>query len=130
MAVAIGTRLNHYRIDPGLSESIRGLIDGKISRLKEEERRLLSAASVQGYEFDSAVIAQALDLDAADVEDQLESLERVHVLVRQVEEREFPDRTGPIPRTASGNEHEPSLDKTRKARGGACSAERYSGFVY
>jgi tetratricopeptide (TPR) repeat protein len=80
-------------IDPGLPESVRGLIDRKISRLKEEERRLLSAASVQGYEFDSAVIAQALDLDAADVEDQLESLERVHVLVRQVEEREFPDHT-------------------------------------
>jgi predicted ATPase len=80
-------------IDPGLPESIRGLIDRKISRLKEEERRLHSAASVQGYEFDSAVIAQALDLDAVDVEDQLESLERVHVLVRQVEEREFPDRT-------------------------------------
>src|SRR5262249_33820648 len=60
----------------------------------EADRRLLLAASVQGLEFDSAVVARVLNLEAAEVEERLEVLERVHALVRAVErEREFPDRT-------------------------------------
>jgi predicted ATPase len=54
---------------------------------------LLVAASVQGYEFDAAVVAKVLGLDAADVEERLEALERVHTFVRFVGEYEFPDRT-------------------------------------
>jgi len=59
----------------------------------EEDRRLLVAASVQGYEFEAAVVAQALARDAADVEEQLQGLERVHAFVKLVREHEFPDRT-------------------------------------
>ena len=69
------------------------MIQRKIDQLGEEDRRLLVAASVQGSEFDSAVVAQALALDAADVEERLEGLERVHAFVRLVREHEFPDRT-------------------------------------
>jgi tetratricopeptide (TPR) repeat protein len=54
---------------------------------------LLVAASVQGYEFDAAVVAKALALEAAEVEERLEGLERVHAFVRRVQEREFPDAT-------------------------------------
>jgi len=54
---------------------------------------LLVAASVQGYDFDSAVLAKVLALDAAEVEEHLERLERVHAFVRLVREHEFPDRT-------------------------------------
>src|SRR5262249_35275944 len=76
-----------------LPESVRSLIERKIAQLGDEDRRVLVAASVQGYEFDAAVVAQALARDPADVEEQLDRLERVHAFVRLVGEQEFPDRT-------------------------------------
>ena len=79
-------------LERALPESVRGMIVRKIAQLDDEGRRLLVAASVQGYEFDSAVVARALELLALDVEASLERLERVHALVRLVEERELPDR--------------------------------------
>src|SRR5262249_11514960 len=57
------------------------------------DRRLLRAASVQGPEFDSAVLAGSLGLAAAEVEERLDALERVHALVRLVREQEHPDGT-------------------------------------
>jgi predicted ATPase len=76
-----------------LPESVRSMIERKIAQLGDEDRRLLVAASVQGYEFDAAVVAKALGQDAADVEERLEGLERVHAFIRLVGEHEFPDRT-------------------------------------
>jgi predicted ATPase len=76
-----------------LPESVRSMIERKIAQLGEDDRRLLVAASVQGYEFDTAVVSEALGLDAADVEERFEVLERIHAFVRLVREHEFPDRT-------------------------------------
>ena len=42
-----------------LPESVRGMIARKIEQVDEEDRRLLLAASVQGHEFDSAIVAEA-----------------------------------------------------------------------
>jgi predicted ATPase/predicted Ser/Thr protein kinase len=75
-----------------LPESVRSMIQRKVEQLDDEDRRLLAAASVQGQEFDSAVVAGALDMDAGEVEERLQALERVHGLVRLVREHEFPDR--------------------------------------
>ncbi len=74
-----------------LPESVRSMIQRKIDQLSDAERRLLSAASVQGQEFDSAVVARALEMDAAEVEERLEILERIHLFVRKVGEQDFPD---------------------------------------
>ncbi len=76
-----------------LPESVRGMIERKIAQLGEEDRPLLLAASVQGYEFDSAVVAQVLNLEAEQVEERLEKLDRVVAFVRLVSERELPNRT-------------------------------------
>jgi predicted ATPase len=76
-----------------LPESVRGMIQRKIEQLSEDDRRLLVAASVQGYEFDSAVLSRALDQDPAEVEDRLNKLDRVHAFVRVLAEQELPDRT-------------------------------------
>jgi hypothetical protein len=76
-----------------LPESVRSMIERKIAQLGEEDRRVLVAASVQGSEFEAAVVARALALDAANVEEQLERLEHVHAFLRLVGEHEFPDRT-------------------------------------
>ncbi|MCI0336199.1 MAG: protein kinase [Acidobacteria bacterium] len=81
------------QIERELPESVRGMIERKIAQLDEEDRHLLLAASVQGYEFDSAVIAEALKADPAEVEERLEDLERVHAFVRLMGEKEFPDHT-------------------------------------
>jgi tetratricopeptide (TPR) repeat protein len=80
-------------IQQDLPESVRSMIQRKIDQLSEADRRLLVAASVQGYEFDAAVLAKALALEAAEVEERLEGLERVHAFVRRLQEREFPDGT-------------------------------------
>jgi serine/threonine protein kinase/tetratricopeptide (TPR) repeat protein len=76
-----------------LPQSVRSMIERKIDQLGESDRRLLAVASVQGYEFDSGVVAAVLGVDAADVEDQLVTLERVYVFVKRVAEVELPDRT-------------------------------------
>lgn len=80
-------------IEGELPESVRSMVQRKIEQLGEDDRKLLVGASVQGYEFDSAVVGKALGIDSAHVEDQLEALERVHSFVRMVDEHEFPDRT-------------------------------------
>jgi predicted ATPase len=76
-----------------LPESVRGMIQRKVDQLSAADRHLLMAASVQGPEFDSVVVAQLLGREAADVEERLEVLERVHSMVRLVREQTFPDRT-------------------------------------
>jgi predicted ATPase len=76
-----------------LPESVRGMVQRKMDQLSPADRQLLMAASVQGAEFDSAVVARLLGREAADVEERLEVLDRVHVMVRLVREQTFPDRT-------------------------------------
>jgi predicted ATPase len=76
-----------------LPESMRAMIERMIGQLDERDRQLLVAASVQGHEFDSAVIARALGRDDASTEDRLQVLEQVHQLAALVEEREFPTKT-------------------------------------
>jgi predicted ATPase len=75
-----------------LPESIRSLIRRKLERLGEADCRLLSAASVQGTEFDAVVLAAVLERDAVEVEEQLADLDRVHALVRLLREYDLPDR--------------------------------------
>jgi TolB-like protein/predicted ATPase/Flp pilus assembly protein TadD len=79
-------------IERELPESVRGMIERKIAQLSEDDRKLLVAASVQGYEFDSAVVAEVLGLEADEVEERLEKLERVFAFVKLVSESEFPNR--------------------------------------
>ena len=76
-----------------LPDSVRSIIQRTIDRLDEADRRLLVTASVQGTEFDSAVIAKAIGVDAADVEEQLDRLERVHGIVHFVAETILPGDT-------------------------------------
>jgi len=75
----------------GLPASIQGMIERKVGLLSEEDRRLLSAAAVQGPEFDSSLLAETLEKEPDEVEERLGSLDQVHMLVRMVGEREFPN---------------------------------------
>ena len=79
-------------IERNVPESLRGMIERKLERLDDHERQLLRVAAVQGFQFDSAIVAQVLERDPADVEDALQSLDRVHGLVQLLREQELPSR--------------------------------------
>lgn len=76
-----------------LPESIANLIEATLSQLTTEDRQLLQSASVQGVEFDAAVVADALHLDRVDVEERLQEVERLQGLLRTIGEVEFRDGT-------------------------------------
>jgi serine/threonine protein kinase/predicted ATPase len=73
--------------------SVRSMIQRKIDSLSEQDRRLLQAASIEGTEFHSVVLAAAISADAAEVEERLENIERTHFFVERIGEKEFPDGT-------------------------------------
>ncbi len=76
-----------------LPESMRSMVERKIGQLSEADCLLLSAASVQGYSFDSVVVAAALNRDPGEVEDRLDELDRIHTFVQRRDEHDFPDGT-------------------------------------
>ena len=78
-------------VERHLPESTRSMIEAKIAQLNDSERQLLTIGSVQGFEFDAAVIAQVSGGDPATVEEQLDRLQRVHAFVRHVRQVELPD---------------------------------------
>jgi tetratricopeptide (TPR) repeat protein len=80
-------------VEHELPESVRSMVQKKIAELAGDDRKLMSAAAVLGPRFDSAVVARALAMDAADVEDRLEALDRASGFVRLIAERVLPDST-------------------------------------
>src|SRR5712691_984480 len=79
-------------IERGLPESVRSMIERQLGQLAPIDRRLLVVASVQGQEFDSAVVANVLSRDPAGVEERLENLEHVHAFIRPLPQRDMPGR--------------------------------------
>ncbi len=80
-------------VEAELPQSIRSVIQRTVDRLDETDRQLLVAASIQGSEFDSAIVASAIQMDSAAVEERLDRLEKVHAIVRFVDERVLAKRT-------------------------------------
>ena len=78
-------------IQRDIPDSVRGMIGLKIAKLSDDDRRLLTAASVQGRDFHSAVVATVLGLDETAVEERLEGLDQMYRLIRLIGEHEFPD---------------------------------------
>jgi tetratricopeptide (TPR) repeat protein len=76
-----------------LPESVRSMIQRRIDQLSQSDRELLAAASIQGQEFDSAILVDVLGMDPVVVEQRLQGLERGHSFVRLLQEKEFPDLT-------------------------------------
>ena len=73
--------------------SIEAMIQRKVDALSEDDCKLLEAASVQGFSFDSAVLAESTRLDEEELEDRLQKLDGVHRFLQFLEEAEYPDRT-------------------------------------
>jgi predicted ATPase len=80
-------------VERELPESVRSMIQRKIDQLSEDDRRLLVAASVEGYEFNSVVVARTLPVEVEEVEARLQALDSMHGLVRLTDEQELPDES-------------------------------------
>ena len=119
-------------IERDLPESVRGMVERKIAQVGEADLKLLVAASVQGYEFDSAVVAQVLEIDADEAEERLERLERVFAFVKLTSEAEFPNRSLTVRyrfvHVLYQNALYASLRVTRKASLSAAVAQSLEGF--
>jgi predicted ATPase len=79
------------RDQTAVSNSIRNIIKAKFERLDDTHRQLLVTASVQGREFDSAVVASTMQMQSQDVEEALQELDEVHGLIQRIREEELPD---------------------------------------
>lgn len=73
-----------------IPQSASSVIERKIDQLSDRDREVLTAAAVQGYEFDSTVLARGLEADSVEIEEILDRLEHVHAFLRRVGEDELP----------------------------------------
>ncbi|MEO8198410.1 MAG: tetratricopeptide repeat protein, partial [Thermoanaerobaculia bacterium] len=62
-----------------------------VERLDEADKRLLTAASVEGLEFTGAVVAQLTERDEMEIEECLRSLQSTHRLVEPIGDLELAD---------------------------------------
>lgn len=76
--------------DIEIPRSVESVIEKRLSRLDPDTYRVLEYASVEGDEFDSTVLAQLLDVDELELEEQLEPIVRTHKLIRLAETRDLP----------------------------------------
>ncbi|MSR58441.1 MAG: hypothetical protein EXS05_12440 [Planctomycetaceae bacterium] len=73
--------------------NVRSLVEERVRRLGDGERRVLEATSVAGSEFASAAVAAALDADELEVEACCDALARRHLILKGRGESAWPDGT-------------------------------------
>ncbi len=76
-------------MDRIVPEGMVALIREKVERLDEADKRLLTAASVEGLEFTGAVVAQLTERDEMEIEERLRSLQSTHRLVEPIGDLEL-----------------------------------------
>ena len=115
-----------------LPASIEAMIRQKVESLAEDDVPLLAAACVQGFSFDSAVVAAVAGLDEEEVEERLQKLDRVHRFVRFVEETEHADGTPSLRyqfvHVLYQNELYRSMSRIRRIRTSRAAAEALESF--
>jgi len=79
-----------------LPVSVHSMIQRRIDQLSDEDRELLAAASVQGQEFDSTLVAEALGKDPVVCERRLQVLSRAQFFVRLIQAEELPNSTASL----------------------------------
>ena len=70
-----------------IPSKVHDVIKRRLQRLNEEEREILELASVEGEVFDSATVAECLDLNRIQLLKKLQRLEREHHVIHTVERR-------------------------------------------
>jgi predicted ATPase len=74
-----------------IPDALRGLLDSRVEAMDELDRHLLAAASVQGHEFDSAVLAKSLGMKPGEVEERLHQICETYGLIRRLRDEELMD---------------------------------------
>jgi predicted ATPase len=73
------------------SEVLQNLFEARLHRLDDTHRQLLLAASVQGREFDSAVLASSMQMSPEDVEESLHELHETYGWITRIREEQLAD---------------------------------------
>jgi tetratricopeptide (TPR) repeat protein len=76
-------------IEESVPQGLMAVLQDRIDRLDDGDRRLLQAGSVQGDAFEAAVVAPLVAEDELLVEERLDRIQRVHRLVLPLGEAEF-----------------------------------------
>ncbi|MCI0355412.1 MAG: AAA family ATPase, partial [Acidobacteria bacterium] len=79
------------KLEVGVPEDIRQVIEKQIERLSREEQRVLEAASVAGAEFSAVAVAAGLEQEGVWVEERCEELQRRQQFLRAAGTVELPD---------------------------------------
>jgi predicted ATPase len=79
------------RIELGVPDGLRRLIEARIERLSADERKVLEAASVAGAAFVATITAAAANLDPEYFEDLCDGLSRRKLIVRAAGVHRFPN---------------------------------------
>lgn len=113
-------------------DPLRHLIRSRLAPLSDEDRKLLGAASIQGLEFDSAILAKSLDEKPEEIEGRLQLICETYGLIRRLREEEMSDGRFTV-RYRFGHDfcravcHE-ALPPTRKAALNSAVAEAFLAF--
>lgn len=78
-------------LEPSVPNGVRGLIQRKLDSLTEQDLRALQYASVIGVDFSSSALAELLERDELDVDDQLDALARAHHLLEPLGDEGLPN---------------------------------------
>lgn len=78
--------LTQAAVEVAIPDTVQAVIGERLDLIGQDLQRLLSYASVQGERFASRVLAQLLQANEIDVLDRLNLLDRVHQLIRELEE--------------------------------------------
>src|SRR5215470_10233676 len=79
------------RLEMGVPESIRQMIEKQLDRLSQDQRRTLEVASVAGVEFDAEAVAVGLEKGVVEIEEICEELAHRHQFLHAVGVIELPD---------------------------------------
>jgi tetratricopeptide (TPR) repeat protein len=80
-------------VEVSVPESLRQMIERRITQLGDEERQILAAGSVAGMDFSAASVAAALERPPSEVEERCDELARRQLFIRSLGAREWPDRS-------------------------------------
>jgi len=77
-------------VEIGVPNSVRGMIDKRLDSLSEEDRPMLQYASVQGVDFLSTVLGDALPGNDLTLEESLDRVQTAHRLIQRSGEEDLP----------------------------------------
>jgi predicted ATPase len=80
-------------MEASLPDGLAQMIDLELSRLNEQEQRMLEAGSLMSVAFPSWAVAAALEMDPAETEEACQELARRLYFVERAGEDELPDGT-------------------------------------